>query len=303
MFKPQLAPNQQIDLNTLSYPLVASTKIDGMRMIVKGGELITRSLKPIMSNAIKERFAFLAKYAKDNKIILDGELYAPSLSFSELSGQCRAFDAEIVDDLCFYCFDVLHEPCEQGQSPYAIRIREIDLHYKKLNNKYFKVVSTREVKNAREVHDCFDLALEHGFEGLILRNPMSHYKFGRATVKENIIFKVKPFRTFDAKITGIIQATEVRAEAEKKINELGRSVTSKKLGDRIPIEKAAAFTVLYEGKELKVTIAMTDEEKIEIWKNKERYIGKWVEYKGMLIGAKDLPRHPTTIRLREDKDE
>jgi len=26
-----------------------------------------------------------------------------------------------------------------------------------------------------------------------------------------------------------------------------------------------------------------------------------IEYKGMLVGAKDVPRHPVMIRFREDK--
>lgn len=50
------------------------------------------------------------------------------------------------------------------------------------------------------------------------------------------------------------------------------------------------------------SIAMTNEEKKEVWENKEKYIGKYIEYKGMLVGAKDLPRHPIFIRFREDKD-
>jgi hypothetical protein len=113
---------------------------------------------------------------------------------------------------------------------------------------------------------------------------------------------MKPFQTFDAKILDVIQATEVREGAEKKINELGRSVTSKKKDDRVLIEKASAFVVLYEEKELKVTIAMTDEEKTEVWSNKTKYIGRFIEYKGMLVGAKDLPRHPIFLRFRDDKE-
>jgi len=42
--------------------------------------------------------------------------------------------------------------------------------------------------------------------------------------------------------------------------------------------------------------------KEEVWKNKEKYIGRIIEYKGMLVGAKDVPRHPTFVRFREDKD-
>ena len=47
---------------------------------------------------------------------------------------------------------------------------------------------------------------------------------------------------------------------------------------------------------------MTDEEKEEVWKNKESYIGRYIQYKGMLVGAKDVPRHPTFERFRNDKD-
>jgi len=112
---------------------------------------------------------------------------------------------------------------------------------------------------------------------------------------------VKPFLTFDAKIVGVIQSTEVDPNVEKKINELGRSVTSKKVGDRILINKASAFEVEYEGKKLKVTLAMTDGEKEEVWVNRDKYIGRMIEYKGMMVGAKDVPRHPVMIRYREDK--
>jgi len=298
-FKPMLAPNEAIDLKELHYPLIASYKIDGIRMIAKDGKLITRSLKPIMSNAILARFDFLAKCSQNYNRIFDGELYSPSISFSELSGQCRAFDAEIADDLCFYCFDML-QTVAVSQWEYRERIKE--LSFQKSWHEFFKVVSTKIVNSKTEVEAYFEEALANGFEGLILRNPDGGYKFGRATVKENLIYKVKPFVTFDSKIVDVIQATEVREGAEKKTNELGRSVTSKKKEDRVLIDKAAAFEVLYEGKPLKVTIAATDEEKIEIWKHRKSYIGRWVEYKGMLIGAKDLPRHPNTIRMRSDKD-
>ena len=45
----------------------------------------------------------------------------------------------------------------------------------------------------------------------------------------------------------------------------------------------------------------SDEEKEDIWSKRSTYIGKTIEYKGMLIGAKDVPRHPVMIRFREDK--
>ena len=125
----------------------------------------------------------------------------------------------------------------------------------------------------------------------------------KRNIKEGLIFKVKPFRTFDAVIKDVVQATKVDPEAEKKTNELGRSVTSKRQKDRILIEKASAFKVMYEGHEVKPVIAMSDTEKEEIWENRDKYIGRWIEYRGMQIGAKDVLRHPVVTRFREDKDE
>ena len=39
----------------------------------------------------------------------------------------------------------------------------------------------------------------------------------------------------------------------------------------------------------------------EIWENQKKYIGKTIEFKGMLVGAKDLIRHPVFLRFRSDK--
>jgi hypothetical protein len=40
----------------------------------------------------------------------------------------------------------------------------------------------------------------------------------------------------------------------------------------------------------------------DIWKNKDNYVGKWIEFKGMLVGSKDKVRHPVFLRYREDKE-
>ena len=53
---------------------------------------------------------------------------------------------------------------------------------------------------------------------------------------------------------------------------------------------------------MKVSITGLEEFRREIWTNKETYIGKIMEVKGMLIGSKDVLRHPTFVRFREDRD-
>ena len=298
LFRPMLAPNTTIDIKTLKYPLLVSYKLDGIRCIFKDGQMYSRSLKQFPNIQLRKRFEHFTKLSSDKNIILDGELLAKSLTFNELSGITRQLDKELPEDLYFYCFDIIEN--ENFDTPFGQRISPLTCDYVK-DIKNLKIVKQKLLYTVEEVNKYYEEALDWGCDGLILRDPNGKYKFGRGTVKEGLIYKMKPFQTFDAKIIDVIQATEVREGAEKKINELGRSVTSKKKDDRILIEKASAFVVKYEGLDLKVTIAMTDEEKEEVWHNRKKYIGRTIEYKGMLVGSKDLPRHPVFLRFRDDK--
>lgn len=297
-FSPFLAPNEKIELQNIQLPLMVSYKLDGIRCIFKEGQMYSRALKQFPNVQLRKRFEHLASLSKEKDLIFDGELLAKSVTFNELSGLTRQLDKELPQDLYFYCFDVIKH--KEFNRPFADRLSDmIELK----GQKFTEVLAQKYMVNYEAIGLYFKEALNWGCDGLILRNPIGRYKFGRATSKENLIYKLKPFQTFDAKIIDIIQGTEVNPEADKKTNELGYSVTSKKKGDRILIERACDFVVLYENKELKVSIAMTNEEKEEVWKNRKQYIGRMIEYKGMLVGAKDLPRHPVFLRFRNDKED
>jgi DNA ligase-1 len=300
-FKPMLAPNEKVDLSTVTFPLLASTKLDGIRCIFYKGQILSRSLKQIQNKQFREKFEPLRKYSEDNNLILDGEIYSPALSFQEITHFVMTQDLKdepLPNHLRFDCFDCIQD----DNFDQRFQVRQV---YTESLEKYFPelVISVPHifVSSPEAVTKFFEDVLKLGYEGLILRDPGGRYKFGRGTIKEGLIYKVKPFVTFDAKITGVEQSTEVNEDAEKKTNELGRSVTSKKKDDRHLIEKASAFWVDYEGKPLKVVLAMTDPEKVAVWANRASLIGKTIEYKGMLVGSKDVPRHPVMIRYREDK--
>lgn len=312
-FKPMLAPNESVDLNSIKYQILASYKFDGIRCIFKNGEILSRSLKQIQNKQLRLKLEPLRKYSEDNDIILDGEIYSPDLTFQQITSFVMTQDFEdkksikkyghivqIPDHLKFYCFDYLDEGLFEDIY-FDTRIKFVRDNMKQFGG--IAVPIDHKLLNSKEeVENYFEEALTDGYEGLILRDPKGTYKFGRGTIREGLIYKLKPFVTIDAKVTGVVQSTIVDPNAEKTINELNRSVTSKKKNDRILIEKASAFNVEYKGKELKVVLAMNDEEKEEVWKNKDSYIGKMIEYKGMLIGAKDVPRHPVMIRFRRDKN-
>lgn len=322
-FKPMLMPNEQPNLDEIKFAVYASYKLDGIRCIFKDGKMLSRSLKEIPNKQLQERFKYLKDMSKHMKLIFDGEIYAHGLSFQKITHfvMCqdltdlnthKRIESELKNgkkegtksdwlklpyNLKFHLFDTIDKP----DTIFSDR-KELYHHYGLYSDKVDMVKQNLCYEKGRLQLMMAD-ALEKGYEGLILRNPDSKYKFGRVTLKSGDGYKLKPYETFDSKITGVVQATEVREGAEKKVNELGRSVTSKKKDDRIPVERASAFWVTYEDKPLKVTLAMTNEEKEEVWKNQDKYIGRYIEYKGMKIGAKDVPRHPVMCRFREDKDE
>ena len=302
-FKPFLAPNKIIDIQKLTYPLLASFKLDGIRCIIKDGEMFSRSLKSIPNVKLHEKFRRLKEFTRTEprlKPLLDGELLARSITFNELSGTVRALDREVPEDMYFYLFDsVINDK-------YDTKFLERTKQFTRLKSMYpdlIKIVEQKLVHTAEEAEAYFQEALLFGCDGLILHSLDGKYKCGRGTINEGIIYKMKPYLTFDAQIIDVIQSTKVNPNAEKKINELGRSVTSKKKEDRILINRACDFVVMHEGKsELKVSIAMTNEEKEFVWNNREVFIGRYIEYKGLMVGAKDLPRHPVYLRMRDDKD-
>ena len=311
-FKPMLAPNEQIDLKDIKYSVLSSYKLDGIRCIFYKGEMLSRSLKPIVNKQLRAKMKPLADYSRTNNLILDGEIYSHELTFQLITRfvMTKNFEdkksikkhgkvLEIPEHVKFYCFDAV-----QNDNFEELFVDRLDYVQGLFINFPELVVEVNQVllNNKKEVTDMFEEALKDGYEGLILKDPNGRYKCGRGRVKEALIYKVKPWRTFDGVIKEVIQATKVDPNAEKTTNELGRSVTSKKKGDRILIEKASAFRVDYavDGVvmgEVDPVIAMTDPEKEAVWANRADYLGKIIEYKGLLIGAKDVPRHPVVLRL------
>lgn len=318
-FKPMKAPNQALEGKTayekactLSYPLIGSYKYDGFRCEFYEGQMRTASLKPFNNININQKFKPIVDFVRTEPILnplLDGELLAPSYPFNKFSGIFRSDKMELPSDTKFFMFDyVVEDKFDEGFFDRILRIPKIVESFPDL----ITMVEQKMLYSPEEVVAYYEQALswveeyegeEHFVcDGLILRSPSGRYKKGRGTMKEGLIFKLKPYETFDEKIIGIEEGTNVDPNAEKTINELGRSITSKKKCDRILAGWAKNFVVMHEGKtELAVSIKATKEKKIYIWNHQDEFIGKTVEYKGLMIGAKDLPRHPTQVRFREDK--
>jgi len=303
-FRPMLAVNANRD--KIVYPCLCSNKLDGIRCIFKDGRMLARSLKPITSETLQNRFQLLKDMTIGGKLTFDGELYCHGMPFTEISHFVRKSDAEVPEGLKFHCFDVIID----GNYSHKFTYRASALKGIRDMNKEVVIVEQKKLNNEKELDDAFKEVLEAGYEGLILRSEDSPYKCGRSTVNEGFLLKIKPFETFDNKVVKVHERMENTNESQT--NELGRSFRRNTKDAKKPTGIAATFEIEYynedgervlvDGKNPKVAITGNEAFRRDIWNNRDSYVGKMIEYKAMRIGMKNFPRHPNFLRFRTDRD-
>ena len=324
-FSPHLSPNEQVDLDSIDYSrgYYASTKLDGIRLLIKDGLITTRSLKSLPNKQLNEKFESLRSYTERyTPLLLDGEIYAEGVPFQLIMSCCMTQDytdkkaiksweklcsdhevdftrEEVLDLLKFYIFDCVDDNTYNSQ--FSNRYGAYSFVAEEFPDLIIKV-QQKIVTSVDEVRTMFKEVLKCGYEGLMLKSFDCPYKFGRSTIKEETVYKVKPYISVDERIVGITQATVVNPDAPKTVNELGRTVTSKLKENRILIPRAACFVVNYEGHSLDVAIGQTEAVRDDIWKNPDNFIGRMIEFKGLVVGSKNVPRHATMVRFRNDQD-
>ena len=288
-FKPFLAVSWEKD--SCTFPKWASVKLDGIRCVIKDGELLARSLKPIRNRNLRIHFKQLLNLSAQG-LTFDGEIYDHDLEFREIASVVNSEDKPVPPSLQFHAFDLVYDE--------VFRKRWAVLNSLASHTDNCEVVAQKPVNSLEEVDSLFETVLKKGYEGLILRDPEAPYKMGRSTVKQGWMLKVKPFETFDSKVLDVIERFENLSPSE--VNELGYKFKHQDKDAKKGTGLASCLVTELNGVQGKVVLTGDEEFRREIWKNKESYIGRMFEWKGMMVGAKDFPRHPNFIRWREDKD-
>lgn len=313
-------------------------KKDGCRMeLGVGDKILTRSLKEPGSNLVKDRFDRLHQICRSLKIIVEGEFYMHGESFNHIfrffaksdvttpeymkeltnmlakkpeafqekfRGKDINFLTTFHEDLKFWAFDfiILDRPDLIGFEERWVeafrRLKGYDCNLLSL-----VMPEALEAETFEELDILYKEALEDGYEGLVLVHKDHIYKYGRSRLKAGTIFKMKEDKEeYDGIVIGVEESTIVKEGVEKTINELGRSKTSKKKGDRIPSGMAKGFLVDYEGLgTFCVNLNGFDHDaRREVFQNPQKYIGRHFKYTGMKP-VKDFPRHAYFDSWRDEK--
>lgn len=294
MFKPMLAPREVPQsfpdyFKKLQYPLLVSPKLDGIRCVIKEGKCKSRTFKDIRSSQVQELFSGLDDY--------DGELIAgnpcdPDV-YLRTDSHVMSFDKPH-PEMAYHVFDFT----DPGMLdlPFKDRfeiLQEVVAGDGHLN---VQIVPHTYVNNEEELLTKEEEFLEMGYEGVMLRNPFGKYKCGRATFRENLIYKLKRFEDDEGIIIGFEERQKNTNEQTR--DDLGYAKRSKAQEGMVGANTLGKFIVDFHGVTIKVAPGKFKHDSLEyIWNNQEKFLGKPIKFRHFPHGVKDLPRHPRANEL------
>lgn len=291
-FKPMLAVACE-DITKLNYPVMASLKIDGIRASIHNGVVMSRSMKPIPSKVVQEKFGKPEYEGYDGEIIYGHYLDKNVFTNSTRVCMSHSLPPELSEDeIKFYVFDTIGGGICVDRN---IKIKEYtDVGVFKLQ---------QHLIESKEALDAFEAdALSKGAEGLMVRSPTGLYKQGRSTLKEGYLLKVKRFTDSEAVVIGFEEKMHNANEAT--VGELGQTKRSSHLGNMVPMNTLGSLHVrdLVTGVEFNIGTGFNDELRKEIWNNQDVWLNKIVKYKHFEVGSVDKPRFPVFLgeRMLED---
>lgn len=284
MFKPLLA--SPADLENLRFPLMVSAKLDGVRAIVRGGQVLSRSLKPIPNLHVQSKFGVSEFEGFDGELIV-GRPVSKTCYTDTVSGVMRISGEP---DVRFYVFDDITWP-KRGYYERRPRFP---------GTEGLVEVAQSIVHSLDELLAMEERHLTLGYEGLILRDPNAPYKFGRSTTKEGILLKLKRFTDSEFQIVGFEERQHNGNEATT--NELGRTKRSSHKENKTGRGDLGALILKHGDITFNCGTGFDDALRAEIWANKSKYLGKMAKIKHFEVGAKDAPRHPVWLGLRDARD-
>lgn len=287
--KPMLAAHAELD--KVKFPVLCSTKLDGVRAIIQDGVVLSRKLKPIPNKYVQECFGHQELNGLDGELIVgsdhEGEVFSRTTS--------GVMSVEGKPSVWFHVFDYIdtdmsfeerYKKVIQIAEPWA-RILPVQQHL------------CKDLKQLLEYEEQF---LEQGFEGLMIRSLNSPYKFGRSTVREGWLLKLKRYADSEAEIIGFEERMHNANEA--KVNALGKTERSNHKENMIPMGTLGALIVkdIHSDKVFNIGSGFDDILRQEIWDNQDKYMGKLAKYKYFGYGNIELPRHPTFLGFRDERD-
>jgi DNA ligase-1 len=292
-FKPLLAYTVK-DMKKLEFPVLASPKLDGIRCLICNDQPVSRALKPIPNSYIQDELAFYPEF--DGELLV-GDPTDPS-AFSKSTSGIMSHGGR--PDFTFWVFDWI-DP-KTLHLPFVSRLEIAENALRVSPEKYYraKIVPHTPIDSPEGLVELEAHYVALGYEGIMVRDPSGVYKFGRSTVNQQLLGKVKRFDDTEGVIIGFEELMHNENEAER--NELGYLERSHAQAGQIPGNTLGALKVSHPDwqETFGIGTGFTADERFTLWQNRSTLKGQTVKFKHQPSGAKDKPRFPVYLGLRKD---
>ena len=294
--KPTLAVNAPLE--AIRYPVYGSPKFDGIRCVQMQDGPKSRTLKPLPNLAIHRIMGtdMAGKFYLDGEIII-GDPTASDVFRVTSSG---VMSHAGVPAFGYYVFDIWNHSGTFEQRYGLLQVWE----EAGVLPPYVEVVKQELLNDEEELLAYEHQQLELGYEGVILRNPKSPYKYGRSTLREQYLLKRKPLEQAEGKVIGW---EFLRVNTNEAIaNDVGYAKRSTEAAGLVAdYSRLGALTVEvlngeYKGAQVSIGTGFTMAEREHLAHHDAT--GKIVTFAYQSSGAKDRPRFPSFKGFRDNID-
>lgn len=292
------------DLSKLRFPKLGSKKLDGIRCGMVKGAPHSFNMKPIRNLFIQAQLKGLR--------LLDGELIvgppnAPDVYQRTNSG---VMSIEGEPDFTYYVFDT-------PQVGYTMldRIKLLKQIVEADRHPRVQIWPYTMLENVAAVESFEHMALRERYEGIMLSDPLGHYKFGKSTMREQARLKLKrelgkggkAEEYFDGEAMVVGTAVQMHNANEGVVDVLGRLKRSSAKAGKVPAGVLGAIHVRglngpFADVFFDIGSGFTHEQRVLYWQDQLALVGKVVKYKCQMSGVKDLPRFPVFLGIRDPDD-
>lgn len=274
-------------LPRIGFPCIGQPKLNGFRVIarlekIKEGEGIfaTDVIKPTFRSKEGLRYTVLEHIEPEveimitalssmlhippSEIALDGEIYCHNLKLQEIASAVKKRNSN-TERLQFHVFDLAIEGRKQKERSKVLMMQP-DSDYT-----YIKIVDHCDIADDSHAQRMTDGWIKIGYEGGIFRDPKAIYQFGS---RPKTMVKLKRCLDQDFTIIDVVG------------------------GDNAP-DLGILVCRTKEGKVFKVNPDANHEERRQMLRNKEKYIGKLVQLKFYEFTKDNIPFHIKECVVRD----
>lgn len=287
IFKPMLASSKIPVLEDINYPVMASPKLDGIRCLTLGGDVTSRNMKSIPNRHVRNTLNALRVAGLDGELMIDGDFNSVQSAIMTEAGQPK-FYYNVFDCLSMPTTSFMHR---SAQAKYLVA---------DINSDYVRLVPQVWVDNANQLESLWNEWLDQGYEGAIVRDPYAPYKYGRSTLKQGWMLKLKKFDDSEAEIIGFEELMHNENPAE--IGELGQTKRCHEKAGMVPGNALGAFICQWGITTFKLGTGFDAEQRRIYWSTRQTIRGSLAKFKYQGVGPNGKPRFPVFLDFRDKAD-